>query len=299
MGSRSADKIKFTSFDQLFGEPQKEGTDERRIVEVPLSELHPFRNHPFRVMDDDKMLETVESIRRYGVLVPGIVRNDSNGGYELISGHRRKRGCELAERKTMPVIIRELSDDEATIIMVDSNIQREDILPSEKAWAYRMKLEALKHQGSKGEKHTASLVGEKAGESGRTVWRFIRLTYLEKELLDAVDEKRCSLVVGENLSYLTVEEQRWVCQIIGRAPNLLSGSQAELLKEESGQGILTKERVASIVAGASKNDGLEKRLKISIPAKRIQEYFPPEYTKEQVESIIFELLDNWKKQQIK
>lgn len=299
MGSRSADKIKFTSFDELFGKPQKEGLDESRIVEVSLSELHPFRNHPFRVVDDDKMLETVESIRRYGVLVPGIVRNNSNGGYEIISGHRRKRGCELAERKTMPVIIRDLSDDEATIIMVDSNIQREDILPSEKAWAYRMKLEALKHQGSKGEKHTASLVGEKAGESGRTVWRFIRLTYLEKELLDTVDERRCSLIVGENLSYLTPEEQKWVYQIISRGSILLSGSQAELLKEESGQGILTKERIADIVSGASKSNGPEKQLKISIPAKRIQEYFPPEYTKEQVENIIFELLDDWKKQHMK
>ena len=214
MSSRSADKIKFASFDDLFGDTprteRKEERGEEQIIRVPLSQLHPFKHHPFRVLDDEKMEETAESIRQYGVLVPAIVRQDKNGGYEIIAGHRRKRGSELAGCQDMPVIVRNLTDDEATIIMVDSNIQREDILPSEKAWAYRMKMEALGHQGSKGAKHTAILVGEAAGESGRTVQRFVRLTYLLPELLQFVDENQLSPFAGEKLSYLKEKEQEWV-----------------------------------------------------------------------------------------
>ena len=177
MNSRSADKIVFTSYDDLFGENQKAEAGES-VVSLPLSRLHSFKNHPFHVIDDEKMQETVKSVRQYGVLVPAIVREDEvRGDYEIIAGHRRKRACELAGHTEMPVIVRKVTDDEAVIIMVDSNIQREDILPSEKAWAYRMKMEALSHQGVKGEEYTADLVGEAAGDSARTVQRYIRLTY--------------------------------------------------------------------------------------------------------------------------
>lgn len=187
MSSRSADKIVFTSYDDLFGEEQKAETGES-VVNLPLSSLHSFKNHPFHVADDAKMQETVKSVRQYGVLVPAIVRkNKEQGSYEIIAGHRRKRACELADLTEMPAIVRNLTDDEAVIIMVDSNIQREDILPSEKAWAYRMKMEALSHQGVKGEEYTADLVGEAAGDCARTVQRYIRLTYLKQELLDYTD----------------------------------------------------------------------------------------------------------------
>lgn len=295
MSSRSADKIKFTSFDDLFGDaPKAEGKEERgeeQILRVPLSQLHPFKNHPFRVLDDEKMEETVESIRQYGVLVPAIVRQDKNGGYELIAGHRRKRGSELAGCEDMPVIVRNLTDDEATIIMVDSNIQREDILPSEKAWAYRMKMEALGHQGSKGAKHTAVLVGEAAGESARTVQRFIRLTYLLPELLQYVDENQLAPFAGEKLSYLKEKEQEWVLKEMKEKEIIPIGSQAEKLKEESLKKTLTYHRVQELLKQNEKASG------ISISAKKIRDYFPKDYTKNQMEAVIFELLDSWKEKQ--
>ena len=167
MKSKSAEKIKLTSYDDLFG--SSEVTAGEKVVSVPIRLFHTFKDHPFRVLDDEKMQETVESVKRYGILMPGIVRPYGDGEYEMVAGHRRWRACELAGMEEMPVIIREMDDDTATVIMVDTNIQREDILPSEKAHAYKMKYEAMKHQGSKGEKHTADLVGEAAGESGRTV----------------------------------------------------------------------------------------------------------------------------------
>ena len=180
-------EIQLTSYNELLGidDSVNPGTD--RIVEIPISDLHPFKGHPFKVLDDEKMTETAESIRNYGVLNPGLVRPRAEGGYEVVAGHRRKRGCELAGKDTMPVLIRNYSDDEAVIIMVDSNIQRENILPSEKAFAYKMKLEAMKHQGAKGTGDTADLVGKEAGDSGRKVQRYIRLTELLPELLDMVD----------------------------------------------------------------------------------------------------------------
>lgn len=288
MSSRSADKIVFTSYDDLFGEAQKEKTGEC-VVNLPLSSLHSFKSHPFRVLDDDKMQETVKSIRQYGVLVPAIVREDKEqGNYEIIAGHRRKRACELAGLTEIPVIVRELTEDEAVIIMVDSNIQREDILPSEKAWAYRMKMEALSHQGVKGETYTADLVGETAGDCGRTVQRYVRLTYLNPELLDYADQGKMSLTVAEKLSFLNEEEQGWVLQALGGNASVLSKSQAEALKEESGQGSLTEKRVADLIKQEVK------KISITIPAKRIKDYFPKDYTKRQMEEVIFELLDSWK-----
>ncbi|MFR5631510.1 MAG: ParB/RepB/Spo0J family partition protein [Monoglobales bacterium] len=290
MSSRSADKIQFTSYDDLFGEQPKK-IEEGQIIRVPLNQLHSFKNHPFRVLDDDKMQETVQSIKQHGVLVPGIVRRDNRNGYEIVSGHRRKHGSELAGCSDMPVIVRELSDDEATVIMVDSNIQREDILPSEKAWAYRMKLEALSHQGLKGEQRTADLVGEAAGDSGRTVQRYIRLTYLKKDLLEYVDQKLLLILSGAYLSYLTEEEQEWVLQIIHDNQGYPSKTQAEILKNESSQKKLTPARILEIMVQAPKTPG------ITISSKMIQEYFPQNYTRKQMEAVIFELLDSWKKSQ--
>ena len=175
--------IQLPSYNELLGIDDFVNHEADQIVEVPLSELHPFKDHPFQVRDDEKMEETVESIRNYGVLNPGLVRPRAEGGYEIVAGHRRKRGCELAGKPTMPVLVRDYTDDEAVVIMVDSNIQRENILPSEKAFAYRMKLEAMKHQGAKGNGDTADLVGKEAGDSGRKVQRYIRLTELLPELL--------------------------------------------------------------------------------------------------------------------
>lgn len=198
MKSKSAQKVKLTSYDDLFG--TSEPVSGEAVTSVPVSQLHPFKGHPFRVADDAKMQETVESVKQHGVLVPGIVRPYPDEEYEIISGHRRRRACELAGIEEMPVIIRNLDDDAATVIMVDANIQREDILPSEKAKAYKMKYEAMKHQGSKGEKFTADAVGEAAGESGRTVQRCIRLAELVPELLEYVDVKKISCVHGRGNS---------------------------------------------------------------------------------------------------
>lgn len=204
--NKSAQKVKLTSYDDLFG--TNEPVTGEKITSVPISLFHTFKDHPFRVVDDAKMQETVESIKHYGVLVPGIVRPHPDNGYEVVAGHRRWRACELAGLEEMPVIIRELDDDAATVIMVDTNIQREDILPSEKAKAYRMKYEAMKHQGSKGDKFTADAVGEAAGDSGRTVQRYIRLTELVPELLDYVDAGKIPMIVGEKLSYLKKKNRR-------------------------------------------------------------------------------------------
>lgn len=186
----SAAKVKLNSFDDLFGSSEMQTAGSEQIINAPLAELYDFKNHPFRVVDDEKMEETTESIRQYGVLVPGIARPRAGGGYELIAGHRRKRGSQRAGKSEMPVIVRNYSDDEATIIMVDSNIQREDILPSEKAKAYKMKYEAMKHQGKKSGKNTLDEVGEAAGENAKKVQRYIWLARLSEELLEMVDTKK-------------------------------------------------------------------------------------------------------------
>lgn len=207
-------EIQLTSYDELLGINEAEQNTLNQIVEVPLNELHSFRNHPFHVNDDEKMAETVESIKNYGILNPALVRPRAEGGYELIAGHRRKRGCELAGKSKMPVLIRNYTDDEAVIVMVDSNIQRESLLPSEKAYAYKMKMDAVKHQGIKDENaasvDSADLVGQAAGDSGRTVQRYIRLTCLIPELLKLLDEGKINFTVGVSLTYLSETEQIWV-----------------------------------------------------------------------------------------
>lgn len=288
MKSKSAEKIKLTSYDDLFG--SSEVTAEEKIVSVPIRLFHTFKDHPFRVLDDEKMQETVESVKRYGILMPGIVRPYGDGEYEMVAGHRRWRACELAGMEEMPVIIREMDDDTATVIMVDTNIQREDILPSEKAYAYKMKYEALKHQGSKG-KNTAVLVGETAGDSGRTVQRYIRLAELVKELLDAVDNGKIPMMAGEKLSYLTKEAQDWVAGAVADCGVYPSKAQAEQLKTMQESGELTEGRVFAVLIRKEKG-----RQGVTIPAKKVRDYFPPSYTKTEMEEVIYRLLEQWKKE---
>ena len=221
-----ASKIQITSFDDLFNPTTPDETEEGKgqIREIPLADLHEFRNHPFKILDDDKMAEMVDSIRQYGVLVPGIVRERAEGGYEIVAGHRRKHASELAGKETMPVIVQELDDDEATIIMVDSNIQREELLPSEKAWAYKLKLDAMKRQAGRPRKENLSQVGthsrsdqelaNQVGISRNQVQRYIRLTELLPELMDMVDAKKLALNPAYELSFLTKEEQAILLEVI-------------------------------------------------------------------------------------
>lgn len=283
--------ISLAGYEDIFEDSMETGEREE-VVRLPISQFHTFRNHPFRVLDDEKMEETVKSVKQYGILIPGIVRPLNTGGYEVIAGHRRWRACELAGLKEMPVLVRNMTDEEATVIMVDTNIQREDILPSEKAKAYKMKYEAMKHQGSKGEKFTADLVGEAAGESGRTVQRYIRLTELIAELLDAVDHKVISMKVAEKLSYLSVEEQGWVWECVKTASVQIQDRQAECLKTQSKQGLLHPAMVQDILMKKTRSRG-----QVTIPEKRIADYFPATYNKQQIEEVIYLLLEQWKKRQ--
>lgn len=285
--------IQFTSYDDLLGISES-NADIDKVLEVPLKDIYPFRNHPFYVRDDEKMAETVESIRNYGVLNLALVRVRDAGGYELIAGHRRKRGCELAGKDTIPVIVRNYSDDEAVIIMVDSNIQRENILPSEKAFAYKMKMEAMRHQGIKTEDgqpaDTADLVGKEAGDSGRKVQRYIRLTRLVPELLELVDNGKIKFIPAVSLSYLSNEEQTWVLRCIKDNGAAVSGAMAETLKKHSENEKLTELAVQLILGEEKKDTG-----KVTLPGNRIKQYFPKEYSKQQIEQVIFELLEDWKK----
>ena len=287
MKSKSAEKIRLTSYDELFGvEESVEGT----YTTVPLSQLRPFKNHPFKVQDDEKMQETVESVIQHGVIQPGIVRPCTEG-YEVVAGHRRWRACELAGKTEMPVIIRELDDDAATVLMVDTNIQRENLLPSEKARAYKMKYEALKHQGSKGDKHTADAVGEKAGDSGRTVQRYIRLASLTDALLELVDTGKIAMAAGERLSYLNEEEQAWVLEAVKNSGIYPSPGQAGQLKEMSEQKGLAEANVYAVLVKKENNSQ-----GVTISSKKIRNYFPPTYTKEQIEEVIYSLLNQWKQE---
>jgi len=290
-------ELHLTSYDELLGINEEKNYDTDSVIDVSLKQLFPFKNHPFRVCDDEKMEETVESIRKYGVLNPGIVRVRPEGGYELIAGHRRKRGCELAGIEKMPVIVRNYSDDEAVVIMVDSNIQRENILPSEKAFAYKMKLEALKHQGLKNEngtnEETADLVGKEAGDSGRKVQRFIRLTELIPELLEMVDQNKLKFIPAVAVSYLTKEEQNWVYQCIREKKASISGDMADKLKQYSASKTLTKLAVELILYGEKK----ESR-KLTVSETIVNKYFPADYSKEQMEDVICMLLENWSKKEI-
>ena len=287
----SAEKIKLSSFDDLFG-TQEAGTGTEQVQEIPLCELHEFRGHPFKVLDDEKMQETVESIKNYGVLMPGIARPRAEGGYEIIAGHRRRHGCELAGLSTMPMFVRDYTDDEATIIMVDTNIQREDILPSEKARAYSMKYEAMKHQGKKGTGNSLDEVGEAAGESGKTVQRYIWLSRLSDELLEMVDKKKIGLVQGVDISFLTEQAQEWVQVIMEETGTNISTVQSAKLKEYGKKGELNMPMVRLILT-----EEKPRERKVTLKAEKISRYFPEEYSESEIENVIIELLEEWQKKQ--
>ena len=303
----SAKKIELASVDDLFSTEESRADAQReRVLEIPLSELHPFKNHPFKVKDDEAMLETADSIKQYGVLVPAIARPDPEGGYELVAGHRRHRASELAEKETMPVIVRDLDDDAATIIMVDSNLQRESLLPSERAFAYKMKLDAMKHQGERVDL-TSSQVGTKlradekvakdSGESRNQVQRFVRLTNLVPELLDMVDEKKISFNPAVELSYLDEKQQQDFLEAMDASQNAPSLSQAIRIKKLAQQGEFDYDAVYNIMNEEKKSE-LDT---VTIKNETLRKYFPRNYTPRQMESIIIKLLDQWqlKKQQAK
>lgn len=285
----SAAKVRLNTFDDLFGSSEVQETGLEQIINAPLKDLHEFKDHPFRVVDDEKMEETTESIRQYGVLVPGIARPRTGGGYELIAGHRRKRGSERAGKAEMPIIVRNYSDDEATIIMVDSNIQREDILPSEKAKAYKMKYEAMKHQGKKSGKNTLDEVGEAAGENAKKVQRYIWLARLSDTLLEMVDTKRLGFSQGVDISFLSEEAQQWVEAVLEDTKCPVSMVQSAKLKEFGKGGELTPAMVRLILS-----EEKPKERKVTIKADKIREYFAEDYSNEDIENIIMSLLDKWK-----
>ena len=301
----SAKNIVLKSVDDIFQTEENRADAQReRVQEIPLDQLKPFRNHPFKVRDDQRMLDTVDSIREYGVLVPAIARPDPEGGYELISGHRRKRGCEMAGLQTMPVIIRNLDDDAAVLVMVDSNIQREELLPSERAFAYKMKLEALKHQGARsdltsrqvvGKLEMADVVGQNACESGRQVQRYIRLTELISELLDMVDERKLAFNPAVEVSYLKQDEQRMLLEAMDAEQTTPSLSQAQRLKKFSQEGRLTEEAMSAIMGEEKKSD----MDKVTLRSDTLRRYFPKSYTPKQMEQTIIKLLDVWQKQRQK
>ena len=301
----SAKNIVLKSVDDIFQTEENRADAQReRVQEIPLDQLKPFRNHPFKVCDDQRMLDTVDSIREYGVLVPAIARPDPEGGYELISGHRRKRGCEMAGLQTMPVIIRNLDDDAAVLVMVDSNIQREELLPSERAFAYKMKLEALKHQGARsdltsrqvvGKLEMADVVGQNAGESGRQVQRYIRLTELISELLDMVDERKLAFNPAVEVSYLKRDEQRMLLEAMDAEQTTPSLSQAQRLKKFSQEGRLTEEAMSAIMSEEKKSE----MDKVTLRSDTLRRYFPKSYTPKQMEQTIIKLLDVWQKQRQK
>lgn len=295
----SAKNIRLTSVDDLFStEASREEAQREKVQEIPLEELHPFPNHPFKVLDDDRMLDTAESIREHGVLVPAIARPRTAGGYELIAGHRRKRGCELAGLATMPVIVRDLDDDAATIIMVDSNIQRESLLPSERAFAYKMKLEALRHQGERrdltssqvGMKlQTLEIIGQQAGDSRNQVHRFIRLTELIPPLLNLVDERKIAFNPAVELSYLKPEEQTILMDAMDSEQATPSLSQAQRLKQFSQQGRLSEDVMRAILSEEKKTEVD----RITLSNETLRRYFPRSYTPKQMEETILKLLEGW------
>ena len=262
---------------------------DEKVVEIEMERLRAFSNHPFKVIGDSQMIELQDSIKKYGVLNPLIVRPKIEGYYEIISGHRRKYAAEKLGYKKIPVIICMLQDDEAVVIMVDSNLQREQITPSEKAYAYKMKYDAMKHQGSKGEKYTADMVGETAGDSGRTVQRYIRLASLSDGLLEYVDDNKIPMIVGEKLSYLKPQEQEWLLEGIVNSNIFPTKQQAEQLKECSANGKLNQGYIYAVLLKKENS-----KINVTIPAKRIGNYFPETYSKEQIEEVIFMLLDKWK-----
>ncbi len=297
--------ISLKGYDDIFStEQSRTESQQERVQEIPLSELHPFEGHPFRVVDDEDMLKTVESVKEFGVFTPAIVRPDPDGGYEIISGHRRHRASELAGKDTMPVIVRDLDDDSAIILMVDANLQRETILPSERAYAYKMKLDAIKHQGTRsdltsdqvGPKLTAAQkVAEEANDSQTQVKRFIRLTELIPELLDMVDTGQIKFNPAVELSYLAHEEQKDFLSAMDYAQAAPSLSQAQRIKKLAQEGECSLEAMCEIMDESKKGELDRVTLKTDI----LRKYFPKSYTNKQMEEKIIQLLEQWQKKREK
>ena len=297
--------ISLKGYDDIFSTEQSRTEEQQeRVQEIPLSELHPFEGHPFKVVDDEAMMKTAESVRDFGVMTPAIVRPDPNGGYEIISGHRRHRASELAGKETMPVIVRNLDDDAAIILMVDANLQRETILPSERAFAYKMKLDALKHQGARSDLTSCQLgtklrtdekVAEDTGESARTIQRYIRLTELIPELLSMVDEKKIAFNPAVELSYLKPEEQKDFLEAMDYAQTTPSLSQAQRLKKFSQEGKCSLDAMCAIMSEEKKGE-LDR---VTIKNDVLRKYFPKSYTPKQMEEKIIQLLEQWQKKREK
>lgn len=300
----SAKKVKLASVNDLFStEESRADVGREKVMEIPLAELHAFEGHPFKVKDDEAMLETAESVRQYGVLVPAIARPRAEGGYELIAGHRRHRASELAEKETMPVIVRDLDDDAATIIMVDSNLQRESLLPSERAFAYKMKLDAMKHQGERLDltcsqvgnklqgKKSSEQLAEQVGQSKNQIFRFIRLTELIPPLLDMVDGKKIAFNPAYELSFLTKEEQATLMETMDYEQATPSLSQAQRMKKFSQEGKLTGDVMLAIMSEEKKSD-LDK---VTFTSDTLRKYFPKSYTPKKMEETIIKLLEQWQR----
>ena len=301
--SKGSLNVSLKGADDIFStEESRQEQQREQVQQIPIGELFSFKNHPFKVLDDESMQRTVESVEQYGVLSPLIARPRPEGGYEIISGHRRQHAAQLAGLDTLPVIVREMSDDAAVILMVDSNLQRENILPSERAFAYKMKLEALKNQGARsdltsrqvvGKLESADLVGKGNEESGRQVQRFIRLTNLIPELLDMVDEKKISFNPAVELSYLDESQQRDFLEAMNDTQNAPSLSQAQRLKKLAQEGHFSYD-VAFAVMGEEKKDELDK---VVIKNDTLRKYFPRSYTPKQMEDTIIKLLEQWQRKQ--
>ena len=296
--------ISLKGYDDIFSTDQSRAeAQQERVQEIPLSELHPFEGHPFRVVDDEEMMKTAESVRDFGVLTPAIVRPDPDGGYEIVSGHRRHRASELAGKETMPAIVRDLDDDAAIILMVDANLQRETILPSERAFAYKMKLDAIKHQGERtdltstqvAQKLSVEKVGEDAGVSKDTIRRYIRLTELIPELLDMVDTGQIKFNPAVELSYLASEEQKDFLSAMDYAQAAPSLSQAQRIKKLAQEGECTLDAMCEIMNEIKKGE-LDR---VTFKTDSLRKYFPKSYTNKQMEDKIIQLLEQWQKKREK
>lgn len=298
---KSSVNASLSSYDDIFSTEESRQEEQReQVQQIPIGELFPFKNHPFKVLDDDSMRDTVESVKQYGVLSPLIARPRPKGGYEIISGHRRQHAAELAGLETLPVIVRQMDDDAAIILMVDSNLQREHILPSERAFAYKMKLDAMKNQGTRSDLTSTQVVSklrsnEKLGaennQSRETVRRFIRLTNLIPELLDMVDNKTVSFNPAVELSYLSPEQQQEVIRAMDDTQNFPSVSQAKRIKKLAQDGTFTTETVVAIM-GEEKKSELDT---VTIKNDTLRKYFPRSYTPKQMEDTIIKLLEQWQK----
>lgn len=294
--NRTGQKLKLTSVEELLGVPATESS-----TEIDIHMIHDFKDHPFKVLDDDKMSELVESIRINGVLSPVLVRQDGEESYEMISGHRRMHAAKIVGLTMIPAIVRDLTDDEAIVYMVDSNIQREELLPSEKAFAFKMKMDALKRQGLRrdltsdhnGPKLSVWSIGEDNGISGTQVKRYIRLTELIPELLDMVDTKRLQFTAGVEISYINKEVQKWICEYIHENGNV-NQKQIALLRQELSNGAITQSQLIDILNESA--TGRIPKKKVTLSEKKLNKYFPPHYSSADMEKVIEDLLIQWKEQ---